>query len=224
MQITEVSSFGVRSSVTVLRHRTSPLRFVLVPVIHFGRPDYYRRVAERLARCNLIVAETYDGPSSTGLAYALALRLTFQRRGGKLVHQDIDYQKLGVPTVWPDELVKPGRRDRLPWFAWLDVVMMLPFLVVTMAVGGRDWLLRRNFEVSDDSEPRMRFMHKTFHEERDKLLAAALTRICQERESQAIEVAVVYGAAHFPAVVQTLSERLSYHPQRGAEWLTAIDF
>jgi hypothetical protein len=70
-----------------------------VPVIHIGRPDYYRSVAERLARCHLIVAETYDGPSSTGLAYALALRLTRQRRGGKLVHQDIDYAKLGVPTV-----------------------------------------------------------------------------------------------------------------------------
>jgi hypothetical protein len=99
MQLTEVSVMGVRSSVTVFRHRTAPLRFVVIPTIHLGRSEYYRRIAERLMRCQLVVAEQCDGPSSTGLAYVMALRVSLQRRGGQLVHQDIDYQALGVPTV-----------------------------------------------------------------------------------------------------------------------------
>jgi dienelactone hydrolase len=37
-------------------------------------------------------------------------------------------------------------------------------------------------------------------------------------------VAVVYGAAHMPAVVQTLVGRLGYRPERGGEWLLAVDF
>jgi hypothetical protein len=226
VQLTEVSVLGVRSSVTVFRHRSTALRFVLIPTIHFGRPEYYRRIAERLARCQLVVAEQYDGPSSTGLAYGTALRLSLQRRGGPLVRQDIDYQALGVSTVWPDGELLPGRHRRLPLWGWLDLVVMVPFLTVAMAVGGRHWLLRRNLEVSDDSEPRMRssFLHRVVLEERDELLVAAITRIHQERNGQAIDVAIVYGAAHMPAVVQTLAGRLGYRPERGGEWLVAIDF
>jgi hypothetical protein len=226
MQLTEVSVLGVRSSVTVFRHRGTPLRFVLIPTIHIGRPEYYRRIAERLARCQLVVAEQYDGPSSTGLAYVTALRLSLQQQGGKLVHQDIDYQALGLPIVWPEGKLYRGRRQRLPLLGWLDLVMMVPFLTVTMAVGGRNWLLRRNLEINDDSEPRLRssYLHRKLVEERDQLLVAAVSRIHEERSDQAVDVAIAYGAAHLPAVVQTLVGQLGYRPERGAEWLLAIEF
>jgi hypothetical protein len=142
------------------------------------------------------------------------------------VHQDIDYERLGVPTVWPDDFLRPGRRTRMPWYGWLDVVMLLPILVVTMAVGGRNWLLRRNLEVDDSSEPQMRwsFLQKVILEERDVQLVAAIERIHAERREETVDVAVVYGAAHFPVVVRTLTARLGYRPQRNGEWLTAIDF
>jgi hypothetical protein len=225
VQITEVSIVGVRSVVAVFKHRSTPLRFVILPTIHFGRPEYYRQMADRLARCQLVVAEQYDGPSSTGLAYVTALRLTLQRRDGTLVHQDIDYQALGVPTVWPEGELLPGRHRRLPWLGWLDLVLLVPLLTVSMAVGGRQWLLRRNFEINDNSEPRIfrsSFLNRAVLEERDVQLVDAVTSIHEERSGQAIEVAIVYGAAHMPAVIQTLG-RLGYRPQRGAEWLLAID-
>ncbi len=226
MQITEVSVVGVRSCVLVFQRRSTPLRFVLIPTVHVGRRDYYRQIADRLSRCQLVVAEGDDGPSSTGLAYTVALRLSRQRRAGALVHQDIDYQALGVPIVWPDDLGTTQRREGLGWWGWLDLVVLVPFLVVTMAVGGRTWLLRQNFEISDDSEPRMRwsFLNKTMVEGRDQDLVAALTKIDEERRDEAIDVGVVYGAAHFPAIVRVLTGRLGYHPQRGGDWLTAIDF
>ncbi len=216
----------MRSSVTVFRHPRTPLRFVVIPTIHIGRPDYYRQIAERLAKCHLVVAEQYDGPSSTGLAYVTALRLSLQRRYGTLVHQDIDYQALGVPVVWPDGELLPGRRRRLPLVGWLDLALMVPFLTVAMAVGGRDWLLRRNFEISDDSEPRMRSsaMHRVLLEERDALLVTAVTDIDRERNGQPIDVGVAYGAAHLPAVVRALVDRLGYRPERGGQWLVAMDF
>ncbi|MBU2665376.1 hypothetical protein KOI35_17865 [Actinoplanes bogorensis] len=226
MQLTEVSVFGLRSVVLVLRHRESPLRFVLLPTVHLGRPDYYQQLARRLATCDLIVAEMYDGPSSTGLAYLTALRLTRQHRGGPLVHQNIDYRALGVPTVWPDGEVIPGRHRRMPLWGWLDLITMVPYLTVTMAIGGRDFLLRRNFEISDDSEPRLRpaILHRMLLEERDHLLLATLTGIHHERRHEHIDVAVIYGAAHLPAVVRLLAGRLGYRPQRGGEWLVVIDF
>lgn len=225
MQLTEVSMLGVRSSVTVFRHRRAALRFVVIPTIHIGRPDYYRRIADRLARCQLIVAEQYDGPSSTGLAYVTALRLSLQRRGGTLVHQDIDYEALGVPTMWPDGEPQLGRRRRLPLSGWLDLVLLVPFLTFTMAVGGRNWL-RRNFEVSDDTEARLRsaFLTRKLVHERDELLVSTVMRIHEERKGEAVDVAVVYGAAHLPAVVRALAGRLGYRPERGGDWLLAIEF
>ncbi|MBM2616578.1 hypothetical protein JIG36_13520 [Actinoplanes sp. LDG1-06] len=226
MQLTEVSIFGLRSVVLVFKHRDSPLRFVLMPVVHMGRPDYYRLLSERLARCQLIVAEMYDGPSSTGLAYVTALRLTRQYRGGPLVHQNIDYEALGVPTVWPDGRILEGRRRRLPLAGWIDLALLVPYLTITMAVGGRDMLMRQNFEISDISEPRMRWalMNRLMLEERDRDLVATVQRIHTERRHEQIDVAVIYGAAHLPAVVRALAGGLGYRPQRGGEWLLAIDF
>ncbi|MFF5171460.1 hypothetical protein ACFY3U_02355 [Micromonospora sp. NPDC000089] len=61
MQITEVSVLGLRSAVITLARPDSPLRFVLFPMVHFGLPSFYRQVADRLAACDLIVAEGYDG-------------------------------------------------------------------------------------------------------------------------------------------------------------------
>jgi hypothetical protein len=225
VQITEVSVVGVRTSVLVFERTGSPLRFVLMPTFHIGRPDYYRQLAERLARCDLIVAEGDDRPSSTGLAYAIALRISWQRRGASLVHQDIDYQALGVPIIWPDDLPSRGRRG-LGWLGWLDIVVLVPLLAFIMAIGGRHWLFRQNFELSDDSVPRLRwsFLTKLFLVARDRKLVAAVTKIHEERGGERIDVGIIFGAGHFPAVVRALTGRLGYRPQRGGEWLVAIDF
>jgi hypothetical protein len=227
VQITEVSFLGVRSAVVTLRHRRTPLRFVLFPMVHVGRSDFYTSVADRLRRCHLIIAEGYDAPSSTGRAYALAFRLTRQRGSGPLVHQDIDYAALGVPVIWPERLVRNDRRRRrMPFLGWLDLVFLVPFLTVTMAVGGTRWLLRRRLEVSDDTEVRMSraFLTRWFIDERDDELVKVLTEVHGTRGDEPIDVAVVYGAAHMPAVVHALAGALGYRPQRGSEWLTVVDF
>ena len=63
-----------------------------------------------------------------------------------------------------------------------------------------------------------------FLEERDQHLTTELTKINEDRGDEGIDVGIVYGAAHFTAVVRTLTGRLGYHPLSGGEWLTAIDF
>ncbi|GIJ51942.1 hypothetical protein Val02_88280 [Virgisporangium aliadipatigenens] len=228
MQLAEVSIFGVRTSVTVLRHKHCSLRYVLMPVVHVGRPDYYERLAARLARCGLVVAEGDDSPSSTGFAFVTALRWSGQRRGGPLVHQDIDFAALGVPVVRPDAPNSANRRrDRLTWWDWADVVLLLPCLLVSMAVGGRNWLAARMLDISDLDEPRMRSaaLTRIFVTRRDRALVATLIRLHDEHEGSAPrDIGVIYGGAHFPAVVRALAGDLRYRPERDAQWLTAIDF
>jgi hypothetical protein len=226
MQITEVSVIGVRSAVVVLRHPQTPLRFALFPMVHIGRPEFYTEVTTRLRRCQLVVAEGYDGPSSTGLAYRIALRATLQHAAGGLTHQDIDFGALGVPVIWPEKPTsRKPRRGRMPRVETAAALLLAPFLILTMAVGGRRFLLRRHLEVSDSTEPRifLRFLQEPLFDLRDAELLASLEEIHGERKDEPIQVAVVYGAGHLPAVVRGLSSRFGYRAA-GGEWLTVIDF
>jgi len=50
----------------------------------------------------------------------------------------------------------------------------------------------------------------------------ALERIHEERCDEAIQVAIVYGAAHMPPVVRYLGQRFGYWAS-GAEWMTVFE-
>lgn len=219
-----MSVIGIRTSITVFRRRTGGLRFVVIPTIHIGRPDYYRAIAERLRPCVAVIAEQYDGPSSTGLAYVTALRLTRQRIGCDLVHQDIDYAALGVPIIFPDAHLGPAPQPdrRMPAEGWLDVALLTPALALDMALSGREWLAEGRY----DSTPTAGwdFLTRKLITERDELLIGVLREIDGEFAAEDMEVAVVFGAAHMPAVVRELAGRLGYRPAPGARWLTAVDF
>jgi pheromone shutdown protein TraB len=58
---------------------------------------------------------------------------------------------------------------------------------------------------------------------RDTCLVDCLASVHQARQTETIDVAVVYGADHMPAVTHELLRRFGYRP-RTAEWLTVFDF
>ncbi|WP_280446784.1 hypothetical protein [Nocardia brasiliensis] len=220
MQITEFSVFGLRSAVIDLRVRGNPLTIRLFPMVHIGRREFYLAVAEQLRACDVIVSEGADTPSSTGRAIILAMRLTLQRAARTLVYQDIDHAALGVPVVWPES--NSRGRQRMPFLSFLDMLLLTPYYVVVMALGGRGWLLRNTFEVHDNTEVRLRLMNKTFLHDRDKALIAALTKLHAERHDRAEVIAVVYGAAHMPAVITAMHTVFGYRAV-GADWLTVFE-
>ncbi len=48
MQYIEASVIGVRSAVITLKRRATPLRFVLIPMVHVAEPGFYREVVDYL--------------------------------------------------------------------------------------------------------------------------------------------------------------------------------
>jgi hypothetical protein len=105
---------------------------------------------------------------------------------------------------------------------------VLPFIVVTRLFGGTRMVWSRSMERYDlppdeedfaDSSPEL---EAAFGGERDERLLTALCRLHEERSGESIEVAVVYGAAHVPAVVRGSRNRYGYRPH-GAAWLTVAD-
>ncbi|MFC6020844.1 hypothetical protein ACFP2T_32325 [Plantactinospora solaniradicis] len=148
----------------------------------------------------------------------------------QLVEQDIDYESLGVEIVRPDvdsAQFKAAWR-RIPLTDRLLMWVVLPIVVLVRLFGGtrRIWssAMERNDLPSpedEDAAEAMPELERALSGERDDRLLAALRRLHEERGDEAIEVAVVYGAGHVPAIVTGLM-RHGYRPRSG-EWLTLAD-
>ncbi len=233
MQIIEVTGLGVRSAVIRLRRRETPLQFVLYPMIHMAKPAFYAAVTTRLKRADVVVAEGVGAGERSVLTGALTLSYTvlrFNRRAG-LVTQDIDYAALSVPVVRPDVSAAEFAAgwQRVPLAHRLMVWCLLPVIVVARLFGGTRMIWSRSVEVNDlpsaeDEEvaDQLPELDAAFGGERDDRLLAALCQLHELRGAEAIEVAVVYGAAHIPVVVQGLLERYGYRA-RSADWITVAD-
>ena len=249
MQIIEVTDLAVRSAVIRLRRRESRLQFVVYPMIHMAQPGFYKEVTRRLGQADVVVLEGVGaGPAPGGGAGAgggsgrrkgsvLFGALTFSytalrfNRKAKLVEQDIDYGSLGAELVHPDvdtAEFETGWR-RAPLRQRLMMWLVLPVVVLVRLFGGTRMIWSRSMEQNDlpsaleeAQQDRYPDLVAAFGGERDERLLAALYRLHDERATEDIEVAVVYGAAHVPAIVHGLRDRYGYRA-RSADWLTVAD-
>jgi tetratricopeptide (TPR) repeat protein len=234
VQIIEVTGFAVRSAVIRLQHRDTPLEFVLYPMIHVGSASFYAQVQDRLRSADLVVAEGVTPGERRGSLLLRTLTLSyevlrFNRRAG-LVEQDLDYDSLGIPVINPDVNADAFLRAwrRIGFVYRLALWCVLPFIVLAQLVWGSQRIWTKAVEVSDlpsDEEEDLAEvspeMEEAFLGERDRRLLAALLRLHEERGTEALKVAVVYGAGHVPAIVHGLREH-GYRARLG-DWLTVVD-
>src|SRR5262249_58646690 len=95
-------------------------------------------------------------------------------------------------------------------------------------LAGRRLLLTPDIELDDlptreDAESGLtEELDRVLGDERDERLLEALSQIVRTRFAERISVAVVYGAAHIPAVVHGLYNPPGYRPY-AADWLTIMD-
>jgi tetratricopeptide (TPR) repeat protein len=235
VQIIEVTDFGVRSAVLRLRRSGTPMQFVVYPMLHAAEPAFFEAVTSRLATADVIVAEGVGrGSRPSPLVAALTLTykvLRFNRRM-HLVVQDIDPTAFGVPVVRPDVDAEEFRTwwRRIRWRDRLILWCVLPVVVALRLFGGTRAIWSKAMEVNDlpsaeDEELAdvMPELDDAIMGERDRRLLAALGELHEQRGSEAIEVAVVYGAGHVPPIVHSLLARYGYRA-RGAEWITVVGF
>ncbi|MER7892898.1 hypothetical protein ABTX15_24060 [Micromonospora sp. NPDC094482] len=232
MQIIEHSIIGTRSAVVRLRRPGSQLQFVLFPMLHVASPQFYTAVAERLRRCDVLVVEGVSGRSVLGWAITLTYRVMPANKRSGLVVDNIAYRSLGVELINPDVTAAefaqgwramPLRHRALMW-------CVIPFVAVAQFFGGTRRLLSPEVELNDlpsatdetyaVSEFAEHF-ERTFGGDRDERLLAALSELIRTRSSEPIDVAIVYGAGHVPAIVRGLVDRHGYRP-RTAEWITVL--
>jgi tetratricopeptide (TPR) repeat protein len=190
-------------------------------------------VATRLGTADVIVAEGVKRGASrraTILVFALTLtyRLLTLNRGAGLVEQDIDYSRFDAAVINPDVTADEfqGAWQRIPWTFRLMAFCVVPVVVLGELIGGRRAIWSAAMEVNDlpslddelfsESAPEF---EQALLGDRDARLLAELVRVHEERGDEEIEVAIVYGAGHVPAIVHGLRARLGYVARAG-DWLT----
>jgi len=221
MQYIEASVIGVRSAVITLKRRATPLRFVLIPMVHVAEPGFYREVAALAGNCALIVAEGV--PSRYAPMQAMMARLRWDRLVDQIT--SLDLESLGVPVQWEfvvDDQPKSGL-DQAKARA-TDVTAA----VVLRALGRYGSPLGLpSLDQADDHDDRWEWLASGRldrflggqQQHRDSQLVQALAAIHAERQHDPAAVAVVFGAAHIPAVVDHLTGQFGYYVG-DASWLT----
>ena len=223
---------GIRSAIITLKAPDTAMRIILFPMLHLGSATYYGSVTTRLTDCDLIVAEGIAGRSATGRALTLAYRLPARRRRLALTVQSIDYAGLGIPVVRPDMTARQFRERwrSVPLLQRLAIWCLVPPFALAFALLGTRRTLSRHLGAEDLPDPveaqarqLMPQLHDVILDHRDRLLTDCLASIYAARHTEDIDVAVVYGAGHMPAVTRELFRRYGYRP-RTADWLTVLDF
>ncbi|MFD0785198.1 hypothetical protein ACFQZ8_14930 [Micromonospora azadirachtae] len=233
MQIIEHSIIGTRAAVVRLRRPGSQLQFVLFPMLHVASPQFYAAVTERLRQCDVLVVEGVSGRSVLGWALTLTYRVMPANKRSGLVVDSIPYRSLGIEVINPDVTTVEFARDwrTMPLRHRLLMWCAIPFVVVAQFFGGRKALLSPNVEVNDLPGPHdeayaddefTEQIERTLGGTRDERLLAALSELIRTRAAEPIDVAIVYGAGHVPAILRGLSDRHGYRPRTG-EWLTVLE-
>jgi hypothetical protein len=221
MQFIETSVVGVRSAVITLACRTSPLRFRLFPMVHVGERSFYDQVTARLGKCAIIVAEGM--PDGSAPVQEWMSRFRFD----DLVDQlgALDLESLAIPIFWEAAPRPPRTRgERLRYTAEDS------FGAVALRLLGRYGDPRGipNLDEADAHDDRWeggragRWMRERIVDRRDDALNDRLLALHREHHARPITVAVVYGAAHMPAVVERLREEYGYFVKE-AEWLVVAN-
>jgi hypothetical protein len=229
MQFLEYSQGQLRSPILHFEEIGHAVVFDLYPTIHIGTPEYYQAVMDHLGDCDRVLYEYFEtfslGPRDHDDYRNLARRL------GLVSQLDaIDYEC--VPATWTLADFTPG--------TWEHAVAQLPSWQerLMFTARGQALIARLNALLPAPTREALALMcdmSQTMHEElvaqtpldtmimddRNRILINALKRFSEIQLTDASSpfvVGVFYGAAHMPAIVEYLTDRLGFLC-RSAEWI-----
>jgi hypothetical protein len=228
VQLIEDTVFGVRSSVMTLEKRGSRTRFILVPMLHLASPEFFQVVQERLAECDVIVAEGVPGMRARIITLSYRIGGRFHR-GGLVLQQDaLELSSLRAEIVRPDlsaaDFAIGWRAIRWPLRVLLYVA--IPLAGIWLAIVGPQRALPKRLTVDDqvsleESEAMEGGLGEALIDARDRALCAELVRLANDDVAGERTVGVCWGAMHMRAVVAALHGDLGYRITN-AEWITAF--
>jgi len=229
MDAVEVGLFGLRTAVFRMRRSGHPLTFVVFAMVHYADHRYYEAISERIRDCDMAVVE--------GVRGSPGYRRRLLGRGRGLVRQHIDYAALGVPTINPDLTMADLRREcrsfsllpRLGARLFFRMVRFLPYVFMFVSRDSAARALALNSEIHHAEMAWMQdnrvwgpVIRDLVLDARDARVTAQLASIHEAHSEKDLTVAIVYGAGHLFAIMDSL-QALGYRSTTG-EWLLAWDY
>ncbi len=232
MQFIEKNSFNVRSAIYRLKKEDDGLEFILFPMIHVGSKEFYDEVSQRLATCDLILAEGVDSKKANLLtrSYRIVKKikridLVTQQEGmkvssfrEKIVNTDMEGQ--AFDEHWTS----------LPLMLKAQIFFLMPVYVIYLFLFGTRETIAENIALEDlPSSQEILFQDDDFDkldvlliDERDRRLIRNIESLHEANRKDKKTVGIVYGAMHMRNVTSFLLRKLKYRVAK-AEWVTVFD-
>ena len=232
MQFIEKNSFNVRSAIYRLKKHKDGLEFLLFPMIHVGSKQFYDEVGQRLASCDMILAEGVDSKKANLLTRSY-------RIVKKIKRMDLVTQQEGMRlSSFREKIVNTDMGGHAFDEGWSSLPLMLkaqiffftPFYVIYLFLFGTRETIAENIALEDlPSSEEILFQDDDLDkldalliDERDRRLIHNIESLHETNGKDKKIVGVVYGARHMRNVTHFLLQKLDYRIDR-AEWVTVFD-
>ena len=232
MQFIEKNSFNVRSAIYRLKKEDAGLEFILFPMIHVGSREFYDEVSQRLAECDLILAEGVGSRKANLLSRSY--RIVKQISRLELVTQQ---EGMKVSSL-REKIVNADMGGRafdegwsfLPLTLKVQIFFLSYFYAIYLFLFGTREMIAENIAVEDlPSSQEILFQDDNFDrldtlliDERDRTLILNIETLIQTNGSDRKLVGIVYGATHMLNVTSFLLHKLNYKVAK-AEWVRVFD-
>ena len=232
MQFIEKNSLNVRSAIYYLKKDDSKLEFILFPMIHVGARKYYGDISDRLAKCDLILAEGVNSKKASLLT--LSYRIV-----RKIRRMDLITQSEGIKlSTFREKILNTDMAGNifdehwsaLPLTLRAQLFVAVPLFVVYLFLFGTRNIIAENIAVQDlPSREDILFENEKYEklddllmEKRDRKLLHNIEKLHSEERPEKQIVGVVYGAGHMRNAMSFLSNKLHYTITK-AEWVNVFD-
>lgn len=229
MQFLESSVIGLRAARHRLAAADHPAEVTLLPVIHVGEAAFFDRIAAEALSHDVVLVEGVQSRSAWFLTRAY--RWLPLRRLGLVTQGTIGPGDSGAEVILAD--VGPAEFDRLwrelPGWLRLGVALGAPAYGLWLRLTATREGVVREQSASDLHDRDIALSHDTpaggvldvILHARDTHLRAVLSRQLDGARTGRRRIAVVYGAAHMPAVLAELRAHGGFRPV-DSEWLDVI--
>ncbi len=232
MQFIEKNSFNIRSAVYHLKKDGAGLEFVLFPMIHVGAKEFYAEVSQRLAACDLILAEGVHSRRANLLTLSYRIVKRIKRMDLVTQQEGMDVASFRSKLLNSDmaETAFDRRWSALPLGLRALLFLYLPIYVVNLFLFGTRETLAENIALEDlpssdeilNQDDDFDQFHALVLDERDRTLIGHIENLYQADQYANKIVSIVYGGGHMRNVINFLLGKLNYRVVK-AEWITVFD-
>jgi len=200
-------------------------------MIHVGARKYFDDVSDRLANCDLILAEGVNSKKARLLT--LSYRIVRKIRRMDLITQSegMKLSKFREKILNTDMAgtIFDEHWTALPLALRAQIVIAVPVFVAYLFLFGTRSMLAENIAVQDLpsrdeilEDDKFEKLDDLLLEKRDRKLVENIEKLHRAERPEKLTVAVFYGARHMRHVITFLSSKLGYKITT-AEWVTVFD-